>query len=238
MKPVYASHVPYDDLRSWEPDAIMSWCDKANQFYLKGQWHIAQVIRDLVRQVARRPIPRARKPGAGLYFKSLLFDTDLRWNRNLQGYRQMRLIYQPTKKKDDIYGDELASLNKWGLTIAPKSGLDMSEDPFGFERLRSILRSDSLSNKSGLGRESRSPSYRRILSDHTLPGLFGSMCTSWARAYEVPYLPTFTERVYLTEVSGAQRARNGLDISRTELDFGSSVKRGGFKPKRRWVNIY
>lgn len=117
VKPVYARMVPHDDVRHWGAEEVMSWNSTADQFYERGMWQIAQTIRTLLSQVVRRTIPRSRTRGAGLAHFSYLFTTDLKYNRDLQCWKQKRLVYQPSKKKDNIHGDELACLNKWGQSI-------------------------------------------------------------------------------------------------------------------------
>ena len=236
VKPVYASHVPFDDLRSWEPDAIMSWCDKANQFYLRGQWHIAQVIRDLVRQVARRPIPRSRNPGPGLVFTSLIFTTDLRWNRNLQCFKQMRTVYQPSKKKDDIHGDDNAVLNKWGINryLKENKGRGISD---WTERFRTVPRRKPSSDAYPGSKFGRSLTEGGFFNGYTLSRVSGILPTLRFRTGEESYLPETFDGVPPTEGAGTGSHRTGLAIADTALDFSSSVKRGGFKPTRRWISL-
>ena len=121
VNPVYARQIPHDDSRNWTPAHVMSWAATSDLFYMRGQWRVAQCIRDMVTQVVRRRIPRTRVIGSGVAFFSYLFTTDLRWNADLQCWKQKRLVYQPTKKKDDINDDELACLNLWGLRNVQRS---------------------------------------------------------------------------------------------------------------------
>nr|UJQ85301.1 MAG: hypothetical protein 3 [Leviviridae sp.] len=117
VNPIYARQVPYDTSRSWTPEHVMSWAATADLFYMRGMWHVAQTIRDMVSRVVRRPIPRTRLIGSGVAFFSYLFTTDLYYHEGLQCWKQKRLHYHPLKRKDSINGDELACLNKWGQHV-------------------------------------------------------------------------------------------------------------------------
>ena len=113
--PIYARQIPHDVARRWGPEHVMSWVATADLFYMRGMWVVAQAIRDMVNRVVRRPIPLSRFHGSGLYFFSYWQSTNCRYNKMLHCYEQRRIHYQPTKKKDDIDGDDLACLNRWGL---------------------------------------------------------------------------------------------------------------------------
>ena len=121
VKPIYARQVPHDVARAWTPETVMAWNATADLFYLTGKWHVAQVIRDMVAQVAKRPIGRARLPGSGLFHLSLLYSTNLRWNVDLHCFKQRRRHYQPLKRKDSINEDGIACLNKWGQTVSRRN---------------------------------------------------------------------------------------------------------------------
>jgi len=115
VDPVYARKIPHDDPRDWEADHLLSWNATADLFYIRGQWHVAQVIRDMLQRVARVAIPRSRQFGSGLVHFSYLFSTGLRYCDELHGWKQKRTTFQPLKQKDEIDGNELACLNAWGL---------------------------------------------------------------------------------------------------------------------------
>ncbi len=117
VKPVYARRELHDDLRHWGAEEILSWNATADQLYILGLWKSCQVIRSLLSRVVRRSIPKTRSFGPGLAHFSFLFTTGLRWNADLQCWKQKRLQFQPSKRKDEIDGDELACLNKWGLSV-------------------------------------------------------------------------------------------------------------------------
>lgn len=116
VRPIYARRYPSDTSRDWGAEELLSWNATADLFYLEGKWHTAQVIRDMLRRVTRRPISRTRQVGAGLAHLSLLFTTGLSYNKGLQCWQQKRTVFTPTKKKDRIDGNDLACLNKWALS--------------------------------------------------------------------------------------------------------------------------
>ena len=122
VKPVYARLVPPDSRRHWTPSHVMSWVSAANQFYEKGMWHVTQVIREMVESAVGCRIPRSVSyDGEGMFFSSVCFTTALGYDPALQGYRQRRIVYQPTKKKDDINDDPIASLNLWHCSQRSKN---------------------------------------------------------------------------------------------------------------------
>jgi len=121
VKPIYARMEPLDNVRDWTAEHVMSWNATADLFYLRGMWIAAQAVRDLLSRVVRRTIPKTRVIGPGIASFSFVFTTDLRYDRDLQCWKQKRLVYQPTKKKDDIDGNELACLNFWGISQTLKS---------------------------------------------------------------------------------------------------------------------
>lgn len=120
VNPVYARMYPPDDSRHWGAAELMSWNATADLFYLRGKWHVAQKIREMLSRVTRRSIPRSRVIAAGLAHYSLMFSTGLTYSQSLHCWGQKRTIYQPSKKKDDIDGDDLACLNKWALSVYSK----------------------------------------------------------------------------------------------------------------------
>ena len=141
VNPVYARTVPHDDLRHWGAEEVMSWNATADLFYMRGKWLVAQEIRSLLSRVVRRTIPKTRKLGSGIAHFSYLFTTHLRYDGDLQCWKQKRLHYDPVKRKDSIDGDELASLNKWGQHVHARG---RRTDPDGISTVGYRLRSDSI----------------------------------------------------------------------------------------------
>ncbi len=259
VNPIYAREIPHDNLRRWGAKELMSWTATADALYLRGCWQTAQSIRDLLTRVVRRTIPKSRKLGSGLFFFSLLYSTGLRWNANLQNWKQKRIHFDPINRKDQIDGDELACLNKWGLYVSARQ----SGRQTGYTRLGVTLSSDH---------------FRRF--QHTLDsgGGFGeSECRmgpkdpdidAWIRDSGLCQLPVTPgdaqeRNPVIPIVAGGSHGRSTvqldvggdgwLDFCLTDqiesdplrhlsgdvsgLDFDTSTKRGCFKSKSRWVSL-
>jgi len=218
VKPVYARQLPPDTQSAWSAETVMAWTSTANQLYSEGLWHVAQVIRSMLERVLHSRIPRTRSSGPGIAFSSLLYDTDLRYNRHLCSYEQRRIQYLPTTRKDDIDGNANACLQFWGQTTYEGNCRDsdrFTRREFG-NFPHNAVRSE---NRYG------SPE----LSQESLQRLFGYI--SAAGQGSVLGLPV----VY--SLSSRKDSRGDLD-SRKSLDFRTSVKRGVFKLKRRWTTTY
>jgi len=252
VRPVYARRVPPDSARNWLPEDIMSWNAKADEFYLRGQWHIAQKIRNLVRSVVRHTIPRSRIPGPGLYHLSLMFTTNLHWNAELQCFKQKRLQYYPLKRKDSIDGNERACLLKWGTTqhMRDRKGFQTSDmeysrySPFGRNsigglREDAMARQGTVPNNHECEREGLDRSDNKIL----LEGLLElPEVLQWGR------INSYLEAGLLGDSRDDSRGGSlsgewtpdpfALIIKPEEMDFQSSVKRGSFKSKCRWVSLH
>jgi len=259
VKPVYARQLPHDDARAWRAEHVMAWVSTADQFYETGRWHIAQAIRAMLERVLRTPIPRSRYDGEGVFFKSLLFDTDLKYNRDLCGWKQRRIVYQPTKKKDDIDGNATACLNKVFTgspvpcgpvydrqSLSQDSPMQEYSDNHSYTLRHLCDGEDKAEWRLGL-LEGLSPS-NSILAGATrgerveegLPP--PSSGYDGQRAQKAPAIPFLesggrSASPRTSRVCQYSPRRNHLEIAKSPLDFGSSVKRGGFRPKRRWVSI-
>lgn len=266
VRPVYARKFPYDNVRSWGPEEIMSWVAKADEFYLSGQWHVAQVLHNLVRQVVGRPIPRTRTIGPGVAFFSLLFTTDLRWNADLQCWKQKRVQFQPINRKDEIDGDETSCLNKWGLStyLRTKRSGDCTLRTVGRRTFvpRPYSSAGSITDcRSRVGQE-----YPRVdaqLCNCSVCGLQVIYGCEWASAPRIPYMAYYRNAADQVDsqpsgnectefgISGpigleesdqswayTRESMEGLNIKPEPLNFSSSVKRGGFKSKHRWVSLH
>lgn len=259
VNPVYARRVPHDDSRHWGAEEVMAWNATADLFYLRGMWHVAQVIHDLLRSVAKVTIPRTRELGSGLAFISLLYTTDLRWNADLQCFKQKRLVYQPTKRKDDVDGNELACLNKWGIGNSTPVSVEQPKDLYGDYALRrDLLRrikgggtiwTDGRDSERGAGSDDpavdprfsgccicsvsgpEDDAERNDCSVSDLGAVCASGCSRPAEsAIRSSELPHWGDYDFLRSLDYLQGRTEGLD-------FSASVKRGGFKSKRRWVSL-
>jgi hypothetical protein len=263
VNPVYARMVPHDDLRRWEPDTVMSWCATSDLFYMRGQWHIAQVIRDMLSRVVKRTIPRARKPGPGLSFLSYLFDTHCHYDKELHNWKQKRIVYSPVKRKDCIDGDEIACLNKWGITSHRRSCFGTEDVSRSLQRKpywvyagrgkRPSIRND----RARLGRESPSVDASvcdsRVCSiqdelhdDRNSSGLIQSVAecsihadsggTGQGGSFLIGERADHENRDVFVEEWWPDPMSHLTDDP-VELDFLTSTKRGSFKSKCRWVSL-
>ncbi len=254
VNPVYARMVPHDDSRRWDASTIMSWNATADLFYQRGQWHISQVIRDLLRRVVKRSIPRTRKPGSGLSHLSFLFDTHCRYDSELHNWKQKRIVFEPTKKKDQIDGDEIACLNKWGISVASREKSDLSDHQGPFKRKPtwlyvgrrsdplypsgSVLRTDTpgvdvLVDQTGLenipeGLQAPRDSSRGL-------SVLQACCQQNGQRTDDGTPPPSCEELFVEEWWPDPTSHLTDDC--VGLDFQSSVKRGGFKSKHRWVSL-
>jgi hypothetical protein len=250
VNPVYARMVPHDDSRRWDAQTVMSWNATADLFYQRGQWLICQEIRDVLRKVVKRTIPRSRLPGSGLFHFSYLFDTHCRYDNELHNWKQKRIVYDPIKRKDLIDGDEIACLNKWGINSYLREPLTSSD----------AIRSKHVYVYAGRGTKQvrgNSPDlgYNAPVGDarvdnfclcgvqdehsgtrHETGSLCSVLCNCSDGSVETAERGNLeTEDVYV--IDSTQPNLSYLTDNSFGLDFQSSVKRGDFKSKSRWVSL-
>lgn len=268
VKPVYARQLAPEDRKRWTPETVLAWVSTANQMYQAGLWEVSQVIRSMVEDVIRSRIPRSTtKRGDGVFFESVMYTTNLRFNSQICGYEQKRLVYQPSKKKDSIYGNEIAQLNKWVLSL-PDRGRRKSS--FGqtrpvalpLDQVRSlepftttIGKSESshfIDSSGGLSRPVRSlfgdpqretsvsyvfgvPGDDQYLGPVSDPDFWG-VYQLWSGSPVTDRCEPFTRWSPVLNDYEASRLSH-LQARDSVLDFSSSVKRGVFKSKHRWVTL-
>jgi hypothetical protein len=255
VNPVYAREVPHDNSRRWEANHVMSWNATADLFYMRGQWIVAQFIRDMLHRVVKRTIPRARKPGSGLSHLSFIFDTHCHYDNELHGWKQKRIVFDPVKRKDQIDGDEIACLNKWGIHAHRRSTGRGHGIPGSFTRKPFWVYvggsgSTIRDNRTTVGQEGpqidasfRNSGIRclshRLHDDRDSSRVICSLAgTSEPQSggLEQESTPStwnfgsFVEEWYPDPLSHLTNDSFGLD-------FLTSTKRGGFKSKRRWVSL-
>lgn len=80
---------------------LASFVSLSNQFYMKGLWDVSQSIRDALRSRGYL-LPRSRTPFGVLTFRSVLFDTDLRWDVKRCAYRVRGYQLSPKRVEDPI----------------------------------------------------------------------------------------------------------------------------------------
>ena len=256
VNPVYAREVPHDSSRRWNASSIMSWNATADLFYMRGQWYMAQFVRDMLHQVVKRTIPRARKPGSGLSHFSFLFDTHCHYDRELQTWKQKRIVFSPVKRKDQIDGDEIACLNKWGISTHRREAngnegfhTTIERKPFWvyLNGSQYSIRND----RAGLG--SGNIPVDASVCNSGLCDFQNRLCNDRDSSRVICNLAEGSNVNYSDSTDGGnspdQRSFNSfveewwpdplshLTDDKVELDFLSSVKRGGFKSKHRWVTL-
>ncbi len=256
VNPVYARQEPHDNSRSWGPETVMSWVATANLFYMRGQWLVAQEIRNMVQAVMRRTIPITKYCGSGLFFYSYWQSTDLRYNGTLHRYEQKRTHYRPVKRKDDINGNEIACLNFWGIRKREESrsryvaGTVLSS--------MAGIQSPSIENGCQQERCSVHPASGKPEDERTGLGFIRQtdavIPTVAQPAWHSPRTEVSTEGPISMgdeRVRPAPEFHFSADYCLTEevladplghlfgdsfgLDFQTSVKRGCFKSNSRWV---
>lgn len=236
VRPIYARELAPNDARSWTPSQILSWTATANQFYLNGMWHISQVIREMLESVLRSPIPRSRiNRGDGVVFVSTLYTTDCRYNPTLQSYEQKRTVFTPSKRKDNIDGNAISCLNRWGQYNRISNSGSRSRRAKQPTILYSSLERDTLAE---LERSSRA----LLGIQRTLPDA-GSTPDAFPTVHRESW--TVGAGGSIQYRSGERRDRNHAsdhsvlgEMRSTGIDFQFSVNRGAFKSKRRWVTTW
>lgn len=263
VNPIYARQEPHDNSHNWRPEHVMSWAATADLFYMRGMWIVAQTIRDMVSRVVRRTIPKTRVIGSPVAFFSYVFTTDLYWNKDLQCWQQKRLHYHPVKRKDNIDGDELACLNKWGQSVSSTrrnpqyypglhtdghrafssrcpevSGGSGDSGSVDVGRVRSdLMGTDAHISDSGLRRVQNLYDWEsgKIPSLQSVPCSCGTDSASGVCASDRKGRE-FSADYCLTEITQADPLYYlSGDIS--GIDFQTSTKRGSFKSKCRWVSL-
>jgi len=86
VSPVYLRRMPPQG-NKLEGSELSSLVSTSNQFYLKGNWHVAQWFRDLLDTKYRVRLARSTAQIGCLTWTSVIFDTRLRWDPNLCGWR-------------------------------------------------------------------------------------------------------------------------------------------------------
>jgi len=232
--PVYARQVAPDDRSEWTPSHIMAWIATADQFYLTGKWHICQIIRDEVEKVVRRRLPRSTVLTGGLAHFSLLFSTNLKFDKNLYSWKQSRLYFKPLKQKDKIDGDATACFNKVFVQDRSAARHRTNHDPFS--KWSGYRCSAAASSLGHLGDLDNYPSHRLVYKDSegAESGPRSTVDFLWKRIYVGGWTPS-TKFGSLDLQTWAPKER--LRESTERIDFHNTTKRGVFALKRQWITI-
>jgi hypothetical protein len=249
VTPIYARMDTPTASRDWTPSHVMSWVSVANQFYMAGSWHMAQVIRDMVESVLRTRLPRRTERTAGMSFSSLMFNTRARWNSALQCWEQRMIHYVPLKQKDIIDGNAQACMSR---SLRPNSVYPDSPRSSWESRDTSGCRNGGwgLQNDESLSeppikvwpkvRFTSNRSYQP--ASHVTSALHAEV--AFHRVLEIAgptdnpgLLPGRCNRVLRSLQRDGLRPMRGDELRSQGTDFLQSVKSGAFKSKHRGVPL-
>jgi len=139
VTPVYLRESVPDGNSRWSISLALSLASTSDQFYLKGLWGSAQLLRDWIEHGIRKRIPRSTlkidhsdlglrdysAEHAGLTYKSLLFNTGYtRWDRNL--HQLQRSVLCPVAVRQRDIAD--TAVSRWFLAfenIGNDTSIDM-----------------------------------------------------------------------------------------------------------------
>lgn len=245
VNPVYARMDCPADRREWSPSHLMSWVATANLFYGRGQWIVAQAIRDMVDSIVPYTIPVSTVDSAGLAYDSVFQNTGVRYSKRLQQWRQRRMVFTPIKMKDDIHGNEQGLLNMY-LTRGARS----KSSPNGTEPTDVAAGNDVLAGFRSQWTHIRryGPLLPRATSqvlarDGGLSGARNGLLrsNSWSvycRPRVYPSSGNFTDQRHDSRgrIDTSDWSQHLRDLP-VGLDHTSVVKRHAFKPKRGWAVI-
>jgi len=105
--------------RDMSHEQIVSSISLANQLYMKGYWNAAQYVRDSIRHKTKG-LSRLALGGPGIHHVSVCFNTNLRWNRDLQSWNA-RVLQPSCRTQPDPVRSERGA---WML-LAGKSGFGL-----------------------------------------------------------------------------------------------------------------
>nr|UJQ85892.1 MAG: hypothetical protein 3 [Leviviridae sp.] len=246
VKPVYARKLLPETRRGWDPSALMSWTSTSNQLYNAGLWKSAQLIRDWISSDLRTIIPRSRQAGHGIYFASVLFDTNLGYDSSLCQFRQKRIVYTPQKLEDIIDGNASACFNSfferslnttdsrrpipgrafsssWG-TGSSQPGMVIDPSEFSGE-----CADDGTASESAIPAHWSDPVWESGTVDATYSGKTSS--------YPGASFGHGRTQHYAEFVRSETRLRHLGLRGTAPADFLKSTKRGAFKSKRQWITL-
>lgn len=109
VKPIYLRIDPRDLNGPTSVETLLSLSSSSNQFYDFGIWGFCRYLREIVQSRVSDPIPLRRNESAGVYFKSLLFDTYSRYNSALCRF-ESRVITGESIQRSDPVKNEIGAL--------------------------------------------------------------------------------------------------------------------------------
>jgi len=109
VKPVYIRINPSDLNGPTSVSFLMSLSSTSNQFYDQGLWSFSRKLREIVQSKCRDRVPLRRYEAAGVYFKSVLFDTYARYNSKLCRF-ESRTVVPVTIQRPDVIKSDVGAL--------------------------------------------------------------------------------------------------------------------------------
>lgn len=210
ITPVYLRQ--WDDSgNSRDASLIASWVSFSNQLYLKGYWHAAQYVRDIVEKRVRTSLPRTRGPCGGLTFASCLYDTKLRWDPVRHGYRVSTYVLRPRQQVDRVESVRAGMLAHFSSRHLADARSDISRDM----AFRATVLDESQYDHA---REIRLP-----LDFHQF---------DWETYYREK-----SDRDYLDSYLGYLTPEKCEEVLGKESRLASTVKPYALSMKRRWTPV-
>ncbi len=232
VNPIYARMDTPARRSQWTPEHVMSWTATANLFYERGWWIATQAVRDMVSSVVVKQIPISRHFNTGICFASYFQERNLVYDQALNAWKQRRLVFTPLKQKDEIDGDYTAC---YMLSLGKRvSDLRISEEVSSSWTRDRYLSSQEPQRPFKWSRPhgERFPSETRNGNGY-VEGR--TQRVGEQSSYNFSGRSLFSDRP--GESTGIYSTPRRADEIHREIDFHSTVKRGVFKPKRRWITI-
>jgi len=130
VTPTYLRYLPPKNRQ--QASHIISWCETANQFYLKGYWHTAQYMYNRIEQVIG-VLPYVSPDSEALGRVSYMgFRTVQRWNSTLHRFEVKAWCPTPVYYTDEL--DDHAALWKSLSKLVSLSSLDEPRDRLHLKR--------------------------------------------------------------------------------------------------------
>lgn len=122
-----------------EGPELASFVSAANQFYMKGNWHVAQWLRDLLDRKYRIRLARSTVEIGCLTWTSVVFDTNLRWDASLCGWRTRGPSFVASVQDDPVLDIRAGMLACFGQKAAADAARAFGRKPDVFPGIDSWL---------------------------------------------------------------------------------------------------
>lgn len=124
VKPVYLREVIPDRNDRWQPKQIMSLASASDQFYCQGLWSVARQLRSWIEAAVKITVPISSYETDGLTFYSCWYDVYHRWSKTLHRYERRTRRFVPSRQRDSVCEDEIASITLALRNIGNESPID------------------------------------------------------------------------------------------------------------------